>query len=736
MPDPLSPFQRLRSVPRKVWIAVGTVGLLASALTVVVWPSSPAGTPQAAWSASGGDATRPTAAPVDGTTCAANVPGMADFTPVAAMDLPERVNWANRDPAYAFDRTAGVAGGFDRVGYCLELTGPAGRQWVWTAMAPFTTDARRLGLPTRGGQIVRQRVSDLEIASNVEGLTTGTGLPGYLEMWPNSYNVGASGQIPGASAGRFDADDDLRGAIAYGSFQVHLVAPTRPSTVAPQTVFAVNGFTSKKNKLSLGIGTAPNGHPDWTLSDNAAAFTERRLTVYARPSVLTLDQHPRDRQLYPRDAENGAAVLVTGKVRDTRVRAVRLKVTSGAEGWEDTLPVTGAADFTFRRRILATLREYRFELHVLGDGLSRRVGLWEGVVAGDVYVIQGQSNAVSAKYRGSSAGEESPFVRSYGSSTADRTLSGADRGWNYAVSEAIRQPGSVGQWGIRMAHRLSDTYQVPVAVLNGAENGKPISFFQRNDAAPGDLATNYGRLRQRLVAAGVIGRVRAVLWYQGESDDDAAARHVAGFTALLGDWRREIGTDIPGDSRYYVFQVRTSPCGDSSTGQLREAQRRMRDTLGVTVLSTNGLSGHQGCHFAWEEGYRELGDRVFRVLAHDLYGGPGDGVAAPDPRSAAFANAERTEVVVQLRDDDPLTVQPGAQADFRVNGGTVTVTGVAYRDGGRLVLTLSGPADGVSGVSYLGHAGAGPWIVNATGSGLLAFHNLTIAAGPPPAGGS
>ena len=217
---------------------------------------------------------------------------MADFTPVAAVDLPDRVDWTNRNPAYAFDRTAEVARGFDRVGYCLELTGPAGRQWVWTAMAPFTTDARRLGLPTRGGQIVRQRVSDLEIASNVAGLTTGTGLPGYLEMWPNSYNAGASGQVPGASAARFDADDDLRGALGYGSFQVHLVAPTRPTTVAPQTVLAVNGFTSKKNTLSLGIGTAPDGHPDWTLADNAGAFIERRLTVYARPSVLTLAQHP------------------------------------------------------------------------------------------------------------------------------------------------------------------------------------------------------------------------------------------------------------------------------------------------------------------------------------------------------------------------------------------------------------------------------------------------------------
>ena len=57
------------------------------------------------------------------------------------------------------------------------------------------------------------------------------------------------------------------------------------------------------------------------------------------------------------------------------------------------------------------------KLHVLGDGVAGRVGLWEGVVSGDVYVIQGQSNAVAASHLGP-RGEESPFVRSFGSSTA------------------------------------------------------------------------------------------------------------------------------------------------------------------------------------------------------------------------------------------------------------------------------------------------------------------------------
>ncbi|MEU8260770.1 sialate O-acetylesterase [Micromonospora sp. NPDC048999] len=717
---------RLRSVPRTAWVALGLVVLLLLSIAVAVWPSTRSPRPEAAWSAPEARRSTSPVVPVDGTSCAANVAGMAGFTPVAALDLPAQGNWQAQAPAYAFDDTTAVAGGFDRVGYCLELTGPAGPQWVWTAMEPFTTDARRLGPPTRAGQIVQQRVNDVEVATNVKGLTTGTGLPGYLEMWPNSYGPDGTGQISGAVADRYDADDEIHPALAYGSFQVHLVGGTRPSPTPPQTVLAINGFTSPSGPLSLGIGSAPTGNPDWTLAGNAAEFSRRHLTIYARSSVLTLTRHPLDRQLFPRDAGNGAVVTVAGEVKDARVRAVQLKVTSGADGWEYSSPATDGRDFSFRYRITAALREYRFELRVLGDGVNRRVGLWEGVVAGDVYVIQGQSNALATMQQGSSAAEESPFIRSYGSPTDDPTLS-SGRGWNYATGDLVRQPGSVGQWGIRMAHRIMDTYQVPVAVINGAEKSRPISHFQRVAARPDDPHTNYGRLRQRLTAAGVIGHVRAVLWYQGESDNDNVTAHVAGFTALLRDWHAEIGDR---NTRYYVFQVRTSPCDNSTTGRLREAQRRMGDTLGVTVLSTNGLSGHDGCHYAWEQGYRELGDHTFAVVARDLYGGPSGGVAPPNPRSAAFTDARRSEVVVQLRSDDPLTVDPGVAGDFRIEGSPVTVVGVAYRPGGQLVLALSGPADGATGVSYLSHVGAGPWIVNAAGAGLLAFASLPIRAAP------
>lgn len=649
--------------------------------------------------------------------CAGEVPGLSAYTPVLGIDLPEQAHWLGQTPPYSFDRTAEVAAGFDRVGYCLELDGPNGPQWVWTAMEPFTGDAHRLGLPTTAGQLTRQRVADLEVRSNVPGVTTGTGQTGYLEIWPNQYATGASTQVANASAQLFDSDDSPTGTLGYGSFQVHQIGATRTSTQAAKTVFGIDTFTTAgpSEALSLGIGVNPDGQPDWTFANNAARFTTRKLTVYARSGLVSLTSAPQDRQLFPRDSHGGAAVAVAGRVTDPRITKVELQVSDGRR-----FSSRGPA-FSFSPRITAGLRTYAMQLRATGPGINRTVALWDDLVSGDVYAVQGQSNAEAAKYNGAASGEESPYLRSFGSPTSDPSISAADRTWHYGVGDVTNQSGSIGQWATRLGRRLIDTYKVPVALINGAHGGQPISFFQRNDANPDDITTNYGRYRQRLVAAGALTKLRGVLFYQGESDNDNAAVHVAGYTSLLQDWRSDFGT-----VKYYAFQVRVSGCGNLSVN-LRDAQRRMADTLGITVLSTNGLSGYDSCHYAWLNGYRELGDHTFAVLARDLYGGSPAGVAPPNPLSAAYSKADHTEITVQLRSADPLTVDPGAGPTFRVDGTTATVTEVAYQAGGKLVLTLSGPADGATGMTYLGNLRAGPWITNATGTGLLAFTGVPIA---------
>lgn len=171
----------------------------------------------------------------------------------------------------------------------------------------------------------------------------------------------------------------------------------------------------------------------------------------------------------------------------------------------------------------------------------------------------------------------------------------------------------------------------------------------------------------------------------------------------------------------YVHQVRTSPCQNSETIALRDAQRRLPDSIAhLRVLSTTDLNGHGGCHYGYPEGYRTLGEHDATTLLVDLYGRKAAGVWAPDPRRAHRVADRPEDIVVTLRAPaDPLAVESGAAADFRVPGAVVEA--VRFVVGSGLVLTLDRPVPASATVAYVGHLRAGPRITNATGVGLLAF---------------
>jgi hypothetical protein len=250
----------------------------------------------------------------------------------------------------------------------------------------------------------------------------------------------------------------------------------------------------------------------------------------------------------------------------------------------------------------------------------------------------------------------------------------------------------------------------------------PIAHFQRNDRDPTDPDTNYGRLLTRARNAGVASAVRAILWYQGESDGSQAQVHRDGFLALKADWAE----DITGIERLYVTQLRAGCGGDLLATQ--EVQRMLADEfVEITVMSTTGLDGHDGCHYTYADGYELLGDRYAALVGRDLLGEtPELDVQPPNPATARFVG-DGTQVIVEMRSaDSALSFAAGAEDDFRLEGSPVSVvSGVAL--GSELVLTLSGDGSAAAGLSYLGHVGAGPWIVNEAGVGLLAFDTLPIA---------
>ncbi|MBV8879990.1 MAG: hypothetical protein JO332_08510 [Planctomycetaceae bacterium] len=182
---------------------------------------------------------------------------------------------------YDADHRADVKGPFDRIAYLMELQRGAGPgQYVFVSMDAFTDDINKVGVPdVSTGARFQQKVSSMNVHSNVEGLATGIGLDGgNIEFWPNNYSPGNAANVPGASGSVFDFGDQFGDPVdGYGSMQVH-------NHKAGQVLFAFNHWGAGAG-ADLGIGNSPGQNPDWTFTANAASYSSKRLRVLVRPKA-------------------------------------------------------------------------------------------------------------------------------------------------------------------------------------------------------------------------------------------------------------------------------------------------------------------------------------------------------------------------------------------------------------------------------------------------------------------
>jgi len=215
---------------------------------------------------------------------------------VYTLDIPVRGNFNSVSNFYTLNQSL-ATNAFDRVAYYMELQKADGTvQYLWASMDAFTPSLSKIGVPTTASKaLFQQSVANLDVKSNVAGITSGTNMPGgNLEFWPSSYSQTNAAGVAGASNTTFDFGDSLGTTSAgYGSMQVH-------NAGALQTLFALNNWGVDNNVLDLGIGNQSSGNPDWTFAVNAAAaYARRTLHVLVRPGALKVQTPPPSIRIMP-----------------------------------------------------------------------------------------------------------------------------------------------------------------------------------------------------------------------------------------------------------------------------------------------------------------------------------------------------------------------------------------------------------------------------------------------------
>lgn len=490
-------------------------------------------------------------------------------------------------------------------------------------------------------------------------------------------------------------------------------------------------------------------------------------TLFVTSLHAQVTSFPQDNQLYPRDlSTNRGTVNVAGSVAQTsNYRQMRLYVYRNGN-WINSYTASltysnGTASYSFTVQIPAERSNYRFALYGATRWSENHIRTANNVVAGDAYIIQGQSNAV-ANLRGSGASSNnaddpsnSPnrnFVRVYGNGS---TSMGYTKGWFTARGNVWYDvDGHAGQWGVRMGSNLVGSTNVPVAIFNGGMPGEPLNYFQRNDGNPSSTNSNYGRLLQRIQEAGLRNNIRALFWYQGESDNQGMLSSVqlttqqykTGFTSLQQDWK----SDFPGLDKFYIVQIRhgCNIATPDNTLKVQEAQRQLdKESSEILTISSNNTShlwennGLEFCHYNFIDGYRNIGDWLSRLVLRDLFQQSfSPAIEAPEPESASFtsfnSSGAANQVAIVLKDQQAsFSLEGNLSTDFRLDGGNYTINSVSLSN--RTVYINftrnSGTGNNPTSVSYRSHqGGAAPIIRNNMGMGLIHFEYLAINGGTPP----
>ncbi|UCD37190.1 MAG: T9SS type A sorting domain-containing protein [Fidelibacterota bacterium] len=461
------------------------------------------------------------------------------------------------------------------------------------------------------------------------------------------------------------------------------------------------------------------------------------LPVRALDSLVVFSERPRALQLYTRDDNDSAVVVFSGTVVQTGHDSIGVTVLKdGVRQERQAAALSYAADtavFSLAPKIHAELSEYGFEVELVTGTTLTPVITVDSVVCGDAYILTGQSNS---HYVWADADMQNEYWRTFGVKTGnsnyEQYLAG-DTLWAWSQATTWEGP-NVGVLGLYIQKFISEQHQIPTCLINGGTGGSMISEHLPSAANRMDLKTIYGKVLYR-VQKGDLGRIRAILWHQGENDSDPANTpfYRERFRQLHEAWEADFAPE-----KVYVFQLRPGG-GGGTLGMFREIQRTLPDSLGsqdIVLMSTNGLPGYDGLHYS-HGGYRAMADWINPLLAVDFYGSLDTVDIHPPNISGAAYDAASQEVQLAFANTDSLvwpedTLGQRLEDYFYLDGdwGLVDSAVVA---GDSIRLQLTGPHF-FDHIIYLPDKEyntitptyAGPWLRNGRGVTALSFYRVPI----------
>lgn len=468
---------------------------------------------------------------------------------------------------------------------------------------------------------------------------------------------------------------------------------------------------------------------------------------------ITFTKAPLDYQLFPRNAQSEGQIPIEGSVTDAAATKISVQILRGNQPYryvsQNLTFQSGRAAFSLKPSIKAEAVEYLARIYLVKGRDSALIMTRINLVAGDVFLIEGQSNAV--------AGGEDGRYQSYNPQLNEfcRTFTpnypGEGPKWVVANGNSI----NVGVWGTEIQRLIRQNHQIPTCILNNGNGGMPIRYFSdRNDANPTAGNTVYGQSLNRSIQAGVRDFVKAIFWRQGEFEVGGTAFEITSYPQNFDRLYKGWHLDYPALKKIYVAQTGIQPQITSVLAPaVREFQRQTsRIYPDVETITTMGLKESDGIHYG-SGGHVQFAQNVYPLVNRDFYNSTDTlQIHSPDPRQIYYSNAERTQVTLEFDLDQQMIFQNKVEITSKLNGwripyymrefmyfdGVNNQLDSGWVDGHKVHLKLKQPSSAQK-LTYLPdhflatHTDAypGPYMLNQRNQYAFSFYEVPIEAYRP-----
>lgn len=304
------------------------------------------------------------------------------------------------------------------------------------------------------------------------------------------------------------------------------------------------------------------------------------------------------------------------------------------------------------------------------------------VTVGDVFVVAGQSNA-----EGRATNAQSKTTGSY-------TLSSfrADDAWRVNNDDPTDTGTSNGSIWPKLAEHIEADQSVPVILITTATGGTALV----GSVWLPPSGTQYTNMVQQVTDSGV-NAVKAILWYQGESDVLNGVTKTQ-YKDALEDFAAAAAADLPGSPKACALQIGYE---GAAIDDVRTAIRELWDAGGNVFGGPSLYDQTKLLHPATDTLIQTTANRYWAALKETLYSGTSGTGRGPKLQSILLTDAN-TKIDVKFS----RVLKTGltfATAAWTVTDslGAVSVSSVAYHatDTSAVTLTLATAAVGTTLVS-------------------------------------